>query len=183
MWQGSPSILTLQIWYVATSTCPWRQTERQRSAKEEAGPAKQEPSANIYWCQSRSACGGLFLAGVGPVPTTHNTKALDLTDSLSVKISFNQNSMLTSLLRGHPELCTHTGTNKNTCTQEIQEVINNRLFSQERKKYWGKEQWEPVESINFWYITSHSSCQQSLFHCPNPTPSPTLSHISVVLSP
>lgn len=80
---------------------------------------------------------------MGPVPTTHNTKALDLTDSLSVKISFNQNSMLTSLLRGHPELCTHTGTNKNTCAQEIQEVINNRLFSQERNN-------EARSSGNLW---------------------------------
>lgn len=86
--------------------------QKNSSAKEEAGPAKQEPSANIYCCQSCSACGGLSLAGVGPIPTTRNTKALDLIDSLSVKISFNQNSMLTSLLRGHPELCTHTDKQK-----------------------------------------------------------------------
>lgn len=32
-------------------------------------------------------------------------------------------------------------------SEEIQEVINNRLFSQEKKKYWATEQWEPVESI------------------------------------
>lgn len=161
MWRGSPSILTLQIWYVATSTCPWGQTERQRRAKEDAGPAKREPSANIYWCQSRSACGELFLAGVGPVPTTHNTKASDLTDSPGVEISFNQNSMLTSLLRvilrcAHTQTqtktLTHTDSPLNPCDvmgagEEIQEVIKNRLFSQEKKKYWAMEQWEPVESI------------------------------------
>lgn len=133
---------------------PWRQTERQRGAKEEeAAPAKQEPSANIYWCQSRSACGGLFLAAVGPVPTTHNTKALDPTDSLSVEISLNQTSVLTSQLRGHPELCTHTSTNKNTRSEEIQEVINNRLFSQDRKKFK-----EARSSGNLW---NPSTCDTS----------------------
>lgn len=117
--------------------------------KKDAGPAKQERSANIYWCQSRSACGGLFLAGMGPVPTAHNTKASDLTDSLSVKISFNQNSVLTSLLwvilsythiQTQTKTLTHKDSSLNTCdvmvaTEEIQEVIKNRLFSQERKKH------------------------------------------------
>lgn len=110
MWEDSRSLCLFNV--TGLSLClnpsdliwshldvPWCQTERQRHVKEDPCAAKREPSANIYCCQSRSACGELFLAGAGPVPTTHNTKTPDLTDSLSVEISFNLNSMLTSPLR------------------------------------------------------------------------------------
>lgn len=81
---------------------------------------------------------------MGPVPTEHNTKASDLTHSPSVKISFNQNFTA----EGHPKLRSHTQTQTKTLAhrdsplnpcdvmgagEEIQEVINNRLFSQEKK--------------------------------------------------
>lgn len=106
------------------------------------------PSANIYLCQSSSACEELFLAGMGPVPNTHNTKASDLTVSLSVEISFNQNSVLTSLLtvilrcahtQTQTKKLTHKDSPLNPCDvmgagEDIQEVIKNRLFSQEKKE-------------------------------------------------
>ena len=158
MWRGSPSILTLQIWYVATSVCPWHQTDRQ--TEEDADTAKQEPSANMYWCQNRSACRELFLAIVGPVPTAHNKKKTQTWLTPSSESRFHLIKTQCSLHRwgSSYKLCAHTDTNKNTyedsppgpcdvmgAAEEIQEVINNRLFSQENKK-----STEPQSSGNLW---------------------------------
>lgn len=114
-WRGSPSILTLQIWFAATSTCPCRHIDTDTDVQEKM---RSQLNKSCRWktnkCQIRSACRELFLASVGHVPTTHKTKASDLTSSLSVEIYL----IKTSLLRAFSKLCAHTDTNNNTCTQQ-----------------------------------------------------------------
>lgn len=72
MWEGSPSIFTLQIWYAATSTCPWRQTKRQTSAK-------QEPSVKHLLMPKQLYMWRAFLSLHGPCSQHTVPKASDLT--------------------------------------------------------------------------------------------------------
>lgn len=89
-------------------------------------------------------------------PPHTKQKASDLTSSLSVEIYLIKTSLLRAFLScAHTQTQTitlvHNSSPLNLCdvmraAEEIQEVINSRLFSQEKEKQWSIKLWEPVES-------------------------------------